>query len=150
MKQAEFRGCDSFVCAKITKDDKTGYTTGTVTEIAPIASIAKTSDVSNETHFYDNTGMIQIKAVGVDTVTFVVPDTCFSSVSGYRNKYSPALNVIPSVTASYVFPPSLISTMILVDPASIEFSTSSFTIERGLSTTSPAEQNSGFLRNLKF
>lgn len=73
MKQAEFRGCDSFVCAKITKDDKTGYTTGTVTEIAPIASIAKTSDVSNETHFYDNTGMIQIKAVGVDTVTFVVP-----------------------------------------------------------------------------
>lgn len=73
MKQAEFRGCDSFVAAKITKDDKTGYTTGTVIEIAPIASVAKTSEVSSETHFYDNTGMIQIKAVGVDTVTFVVP-----------------------------------------------------------------------------
>lgn len=73
MKHAEFRGCDSFVCAKITKDDKTGYTTGTVTEIAPIASVAKSSGVSSETHFYDNKGMIQIKAVGVDTVTFVVP-----------------------------------------------------------------------------
>jgi phi13 family phage major tail protein len=73
MKQAEFRGCDSFVAAKITKDDKTGYTTGSVIEIAPIASVAKTSEVSSETHFYDNTGMIQIKAVGVDTVTFVVP-----------------------------------------------------------------------------
>lgn len=73
MRQAEFRGCDNFVAAKITKDDKTGYTVGAVVEIAPIASIAKTSDVSSETHFYDNTGMIQIKAVGVDTVTFVVP-----------------------------------------------------------------------------
>lgn len=73
MKQAEFRGCDSFVAAKITKDDKTGYTTGSVIEIAPIASVAKTSEVSSETHFYDNTGLIQIKAVGVDTVTFVVP-----------------------------------------------------------------------------
>jgi phi13 family phage major tail protein len=73
MKQAEFRGCDSFVAAKITKDDKTGYTTGSVIEIAPIASVAKTSEVSSETHFYDNTGMIKIKAVGVDTVTFVVP-----------------------------------------------------------------------------
>lgn len=73
MKHAEFRGCDSFVAAKITKDDKTGYTTGSVIEIAPIASVAKTSEVSSETHFYDNTGLIQIKAVGVDTVTFVVP-----------------------------------------------------------------------------
>lgn len=73
MKQAEFRGCDSFVAAKITKDDKTGYTTGSVIEIAPIASVAKTSEVSSETHFYDNTGLIQIRAVGVDTVTFVVP-----------------------------------------------------------------------------
>lgn len=73
MKQAEFRGCDSFVAAKITKDDKTGYTTGSVIEIAPIASVAKTSEVSSETHFYDNTGMIQIKAVGVDTVTLIVP-----------------------------------------------------------------------------
>jgi phi13 family phage major tail protein len=73
MKQAEFRGCDSFVAAKITKDDKTGYTTGSVIEIAPIASVAKTSEVSSETHFYDNTGLIQIKAVGVDTVTLIVP-----------------------------------------------------------------------------
>lgn len=73
MKQAEFRGCDNFVCAKITKDDKTGYTTATPVVVAPIASVAKTSEVSSETHYYDNTGMIQIRAVGVDTVTFVVP-----------------------------------------------------------------------------
>lgn len=73
MKQAEFRGCDNFVCAKITKDDKTGYTTATVVEVAPVASIAKTKSVNSETHYYDNTGMIQIKVEGEDTVTCIVP-----------------------------------------------------------------------------
>ena len=73
MKQAEFRGCDNFVCARVIKDDKTGFATGPVTVVAPIASVAKTSEVSSETHYYDNTGLIQIRAVGVDTVTFVVP-----------------------------------------------------------------------------
>ena len=72
-KQAEFRGCDNFVCARVLKDDKEGYSTDTVISVAPIASVAKTSEVSNETHFYDNTGMIQVKAVGTDTVTFIVP-----------------------------------------------------------------------------
>lgn len=73
MNQAEFRGCDNFVCAKITKDDSTGYTTASVVEVAPIASVAKTTENSSETHYYDNTGMITVNAVGADTVTFVVP-----------------------------------------------------------------------------
>lgn len=73
MNQAEFRGCDNFVCAKITKDDSTGYTTASVVEVAPIASVAKTTESSSETHYYDNTGMITVNAVGADTVTFVVP-----------------------------------------------------------------------------
>lgn len=73
MKQAEFRGCDNLVVAKVTKDDSTGYTTGSVIALAPIASVAKTTETSAETHFYDNTGMIQIRADGVDTITLVVP-----------------------------------------------------------------------------
>ena len=43
-----------------------------------------------------------------------------------------------SVTRIYEIPPFLISTQIFVAPASIEFSTSSFTTEAGLSITSPA------------
>ena len=43
-----------------------------------------------------------------------------------------------SVTRIKLVPPSLISTVILVAPASIEFSTSSFTIDIGRSITSPA------------
>ena len=43
-----------------------------------------------------------------------------------------------SVTLMYSLPPFLISTVMDEAPASTEFSTSSFTMERGLSTTSPA------------
>ena len=73
MQTAEFRGCDNLVCARVLKDDATGYTTGTVTPLAEVASIAKTTDQSSETHYYDNAGKITIKAVGADTITLVVP-----------------------------------------------------------------------------
>ena len=43
-----------------------------------------------------------------------------------------------SVTRIIFFPPSRISTVMAVAPASMEFSTSSFTTFTGLSTTSPA------------
>ena len=43
-----------------------------------------------------------------------------------------------SVTLINEIPPSFISTVIAVAPASIAFSTSSLTTEEGLSTTSPA------------
>ena len=87
MKQAELRGCDNFVCARVIKDDKTGFETGPVTVVAPIASVAKTSEVSSETHYYDNNGLIQIKAVGVDTVTFVVPAMYLSTLAMVTGAY---------------------------------------------------------------
>ena len=86
-RQAEFRGCDNLVVAKVTKDDSTGYTTGTVTALAPIASVAKTTETSSETHFYDNTGMIQIRAEGVDTITLVVPALYLSQLAIVTGAY---------------------------------------------------------------
>lgn len=73
MQTAEFRGCDNLVVARVTKDDATGYTTGTVMSLAEVAQIAKTTEQSSETHYYDNVGKITIKAVGSDTVTLTVP-----------------------------------------------------------------------------
>ena len=43
-----------------------------------------------------------------------------------------------SIIRIYDIPPFLISIVILLDPASIEFSTNSFTTDAGLSITSPA------------
>lgn len=73
MKTAEFRGVDSLVCARILQDDADGYQAGAVTTLAEVASIAKTTNQNSETHYYDNTGMITIKAVGADTITLIVP-----------------------------------------------------------------------------
>lgn len=73
MQTAEFRGCDNLVVARVTKDDATGYTTGTVMSLAEVAQIAKTTEQSSETHYYDNVGKITIKAIGSDTVTLTVP-----------------------------------------------------------------------------
>ena len=72
-KTVEFRGCDSLVIAPITSDDNTGYTTGAVEVLAPVAEVSKTVESSSETHYYDNTGMIIIQAEGSDTVTLTVP-----------------------------------------------------------------------------
>lgn len=70
---AEFRGCENLVCARILKDDATGYQTGAVVELAEVARIAKTTSQNRSTSWYDNKPLIQIKAVGEDTITLVVP-----------------------------------------------------------------------------
>ena len=81
----EFRGCKNLVFAEVTKDDETGYTTGTVESLAPVGEIAKTVEFSSATHFYDNKGLVIIDAEGIDTVTFTisVPDPAtFAKLTG--------------------------------------------------------------------
>lgn len=68
----EFRGCKRLVFAEVTKDDSTGYTTGTVKELAPVAEISKTVETSSEAKYYDNKAAIVINSEGADTVTFTV------------------------------------------------------------------------------
>lgn len=69
----EFRGCDNLVVAEVTADTAAAFTTGAVTILAPVAEIAKTVESSSETHYYDNVGMITIRAEGTDEVTLTVP-----------------------------------------------------------------------------
>lgn len=70
---AEFRGCENLVCARILKDDATGYQTGAVVDLAEVARIAKTTAQNRSMSWYDNKPLIQLKAVGEDTITLVVP-----------------------------------------------------------------------------
>lgn len=81
----EFRGCKKLVFAEVTKDDDTGYTTGEVKPLAPVAEISKTVETSSATHYYDNKGMIIIDAEGSDTVTFTVAvpdDETYAELTG--------------------------------------------------------------------
>lgn len=71
--EAEFRGTDNLWVAKVTKDDSTGYTFGTVVNLAPTGQISRQVNSSSETHYYSNVGMITIVTKGGDTVTITVP-----------------------------------------------------------------------------
>lgn len=72
----EFRGCKNLVFAEVLTDDESGYTTGEVMPLAPVAEISKSVETSREAHYYDNKAAIIINTEGQDTVTFTiaVPD----------------------------------------------------------------------------
>lgn len=71
--EAEFRGTDNLWVARVTKDDDTGYTFGTLVNLAPTGQISRQVNSSSETHYYSNVGMITIVTKGGDTVTITTP-----------------------------------------------------------------------------
>lgn len=64
----EFRGVEGLVGAEVTKDDKDGYTTGTVFDIAGVAEISRSTEDSSEAHYYDNVPAIVINSASSDTI----------------------------------------------------------------------------------
>lgn len=65
----EYRGVSDLVYAEVTKDDSTGFATGTVKPLAGVATITKASNSSSETHYYDNLPAIIVSTTSSDTIT---------------------------------------------------------------------------------
>lgn len=90
-KVAEFRGCDNLCVAKVTNDSNAiltgGYATGSVTSLCELASVAKATDQTSETRFYDNKARINIRAVGSDVVTLIVPAMVLKALSVVTGAY---------------------------------------------------------------
>ena len=69
----EYRGVEGLVAAEVTNDDNNaGYVTGEVFAIAGVAEISKTTDSSNEAHYYDNMPAVVVSNTSSDTVTISV------------------------------------------------------------------------------
>lgn len=68
----EFRGVDQFHVARVTVDNETGYETETPVYWAPVQEIGKTTESSNESHYYDNKAMIVISSESDDKISIIM------------------------------------------------------------------------------
>lgn len=69
----EYQGFDSLYAAEITKDDATGFTTGTPFVLAPAGEIAVKTDRASDVKHYDNQAFLVVTSEGYDEVTLTVP-----------------------------------------------------------------------------
>ena len=81
----EYRGVEGLVAAEVTADSGDAITFGSVFAIAGVAEIAKTTEGSSETHYYDNQPAIVIETTGADTVTIsasAIPNDVLAELTG--------------------------------------------------------------------
>lgn len=71
-KVFEFRGVDNFYLAKVLKDTEEEFTTDTPEYWAPVQEIGKTTESSNEAHYYDNKAMLVVNSESADTISIVM------------------------------------------------------------------------------
>lgn len=72
MEILEYRGVEGLVAAEVLSDDASGISFGTPFPVAGVAQITKSTDSSNEAHYYDNIPAVVIASNGSDTVTINV------------------------------------------------------------------------------
>lgn len=82
----EYRGVEGLVAAEVLTDNDTdGYTTGDVFAIAGVAEIARTTDSSNEAHYYDNIPAVVVSNTAADEVTITasaIPFDVLATITG--------------------------------------------------------------------
>lgn len=93
----EYRGVEGLVAAEVLVDDNEtntagegetanhGYVTGDVFSIAGVAEISRTTESSNESHYYDNMPAIVISSTGADEVTITasaIPFDVLAKITG--------------------------------------------------------------------
>lgn len=81
----EYRGVEGLVYAPVTSDTSEEFVTGTVKELAGVAEISKTTDSSDEAHYYDNIPAVVVSSTGSDEVTITtsaIPLKTLADITG--------------------------------------------------------------------
>lgn len=85
MKIYEYRGVEGLVYAPVTQDDTTGFATGAVKPLAGVAEISKSTESSNEAHYYDNLPAVVVSSTGSDEITIsasAIPLDVLADITG--------------------------------------------------------------------
>lgn len=81
----EYRGVRGLVYAKVTADTTDEFVTGEVKPLAGVAEISKTTETSDEPHYYDNAPAIVISSTGSDEISITasaIPLDVFADITG--------------------------------------------------------------------
>ncbi len=92
MKYQEYRGVENLVIAEVTVDDNEtgndhGYVTGQVYELAGAGKVTKSTEVNNDTKFYDNKPVIVINSKGKDEIGLevsMIPLEIVAKITGQK------------------------------------------------------------------
>lgn len=85
MEIYEYRGVEGLVYAPVTADTSEAFTTGTVKPLAGVAEISKSTDSSNEAHYYDNLPAVVVSSTGSDEITIsasAIPLDTLAEITG--------------------------------------------------------------------
>lgn len=100
----EYRGVENAVYAEVTADTAENFTTGEVKDLTGVSEIGKSTDSSNETHYYDNIPAIIIDSVGSDEIsinTSGIPLDVVAEITGQYYNETKGLLVEQEATPKY-------------------------------------------------
>lgn len=100
----EYRGVEGLVYAPVTADTKEAITFGAVKDLAGVAEISKTTDSTDEAHYYDNIPAIVVSSTGSDEITIntsAIPLDVLADITGQYYDASTGMFVEQERTPQY-------------------------------------------------
>lgn len=100
----EYRGVEGLVYAEVTADTAENYTTGTVKDLAGVATISKSTASTNEAHYYDNLPAVVVSSTGSDELTIAasaVPLDVLADITGQGYDSATGMFIEQERTAKY-------------------------------------------------
>lgn len=81
----EYRGVEGLVAAPVISDTSAAITYGDVIDIAGVSEISRSTDSTNESHYYDNMAAVVVSSTGADNIsinTSAIPLDVLAKITG--------------------------------------------------------------------